>query len=65
MGSYTVAVVLQLRCNTQITHITQNNTPHSNKTQHTNNKGHTTHNEEIQIQLQLQLEHIFFIFWEH
>jgi hypothetical protein len=33
---------------TQITHITQNNTPHSNKTQHknyTNNKGHTTHNE--------------------
>jgi hypothetical protein len=37
-----------IRHNTKITHITQNNTPHSNKTQHTklqNNKGHTTHNE--------------------
>jgi hypothetical protein len=37
-----------IRHNTQITHITQNNTPHSNKqsTQnYTNNKGHTTHNE--------------------
>jgi hypothetical protein len=37
-----------IRHNTQITHITQNNTPHSNKhiTQnYTNNKGHTTHTE--------------------
>jgi hypothetical protein len=39
-----------IRHNTQITHITQNNTPGSNKTQLTklqNNKGHTTHNEYI------------------
>jgi hypothetical protein len=37
-----------IRHNTQITHITQNNTPDSNKhsTQnYTNNEGHTTHNE--------------------
>jgi hypothetical protein len=32
-----------IRHNTQITHITQNNTPHSNKAQHT--KLHTTQNE--------------------
>jgi hypothetical protein len=34
--------------NTQITRITQNNTPRSDKTHHTNlhnHKGHTTHNE--------------------
>jgi hypothetical protein len=37
-----------IRHNTQISHITQNNIPHSNKhsTQnYTNNKGHTAHNE--------------------
>jgi hypothetical protein len=37
-----------IRHNIQITHVTQNGTPHSNKhsTQnYTNNKGHTTHNE--------------------
>jgi hypothetical protein len=60
-----------IRHNTQITHITQNNTPHSNNhsTQnYTNNKGHTTHNEynantittttnTIQLQLiQVQLQ---------
>jgi hypothetical protein len=35
-----------IRHNTQKTHITQNNPPHSNKTQHTklkNNKGHILH----------------------
>jgi hypothetical protein len=42
-----MAVVLQ-KDNTQITHITQKNTPHANKhrTQnYTNHKGHTTHTE--------------------
>jgi hypothetical protein len=36
-----------IRHNTQITHITQNNTPRSNKTQHAkrHKQGHTTHNE--------------------
>jgi hypothetical protein len=34
-----------IRHNTQITHITQNDTPHSkHSTQNYNNKGHTTHN---------------------
>jgi hypothetical protein len=34
-----------IRHNTQITHITQNNTPRSNTQNYTHNKGHTTHNE--------------------
>jgi ABC-type transport system involved in multi-copper enzyme maturation permease subunit len=40
---------ITMRHNTQITHITQNNTPRSNEIQHTqnytHNKGHTTHHE--------------------
>jgi hypothetical protein len=54
MGFYPVALVLQWD-NTQITHITQNNTPHSNKTAHksTQTIKDTPHTIKQQIQLQL------------
>jgi nicotinic acid mononucleotide adenylyltransferase len=56
MVLYPVAVVLQYDTTHKITHITQNNTPHSKKhsTQYyTNNKGHILHTlNTITIQIQ-------------